>query len=136
MTLAANTVTFKLAVPVGQEVRMPNVIVKTGATFSGTFFSYDANPNGTFDFDKILWNGEFDFNYQASKKVTLKNSGFTTNEARSFNLTSQVEAPEVESVGYYAGGSVANAYNVSNSAAAGHTRIFGLIMKQTLEHLM
>jgi hypothetical protein len=98
---------------------MPNVIVKTGATFSGTFFSFDGSPNGTFDFDKILWNGEFDYNFQAAKKVTLKNSGFRTNEARVFNLTSQVEAPEVETVGYYSGGSVANPYNVSNSAAAG-----------------
>ena len=115
----ANTVTFKLAVPVGQEVRMPNVIVKTGATFAGSFFSFDGNPNGTFDFNKILWSGKLDFNYQAAKKVTIKNSGFKTSEAKVFNLTSQVEAPEVETLGYYAGGSVSNAYNVSNSAAAG-----------------
>ena len=115
----ANTVTFKLAIPSGQEVRMPNIIMKSGSTLSSAYFSLDANPNGTFNLDKTLWTGSFDFNFKSGKKQTIKNSGFKTDVSRIFDLTSQVEAPEVENVGLYADLSMSAPYNISNSAAAG-----------------
>ena len=115
----ANTVTFKLAIPSGQEVRMPNIIMKSGATLSSAYFSLDANPNGVYNLDKTLWTGSFDFNFKSGKKQTIKNSGFKTDVARIFDLTSQVEAPEVENLGLYADLSMSAPYNISNSAAAG-----------------
>ena len=77
---------------------MPNIIMKSGSTLSSAYFSLDAGPNGTFNLDKTLWTGDFDYNFTSGKKQTIKNSGFKTDVARVFNLTSQVEAPEIETI--------------------------------------
>ena len=120
--LSNNTVTLKRAVSVGQEVKMPNIIFKTGSSFGGNFFSWDVNPNGVFDFSKCLWSGKFDFNCSSARSVKLKEVGLKTVEARILNVTSQIEGVDNESVVLSIEGNVANPYNVGASADGGRHR--------------
>ena len=69
----AQTVTFKRAVPVGKNVLMPNIIFYTSSNFTGaTEFDLLVSQTGTFNWDKCLWSGKFDFTLASGKKITLK----------------------------------------------------------------
>lgn len=56
---SANTVTFKRAIPSGQNVYMANIIFKTGTSFTGSSFSWDFANSGTMVCNKCHWSGDF-----------------------------------------------------------------------------
>ena len=65
---SANTVTFKRAIPSGQNVYMANIIFKTGASFTGSSFNWDLSNSGTFIANKCHWSGDFYFNGANAKR--------------------------------------------------------------------
>jgi hypothetical protein len=117
----AQTVTFKRAVPVGKDVLMPNIIFYTSSNFTGaTEFDLLVSQTGTFNWDKCLWSGKFDFTLTSGKKITLKNCAFNTDLVnKTFGLNSQVEPPLLENVIIKGDCSTVALLSLSNSASAG-----------------
>ena len=115
---SANTVTFKRAIPSGQNVYMANIIFKTGASFTGSSFNWDMANSGTFIADKCHWSGDFYFNGSNAKEAKIDNTTFKSDIAVSgLFLTNQIEAPITNNI-------IVNVlddigFNVSNSAVAG-----------------
>lgn len=122
--VAAQTVTFKRAVPVGKNVVMPNIIFYTSSNFTGAGeFDVLGSQTGTFNWDKCLWSGKFDFNFQNAKKLTFKNVAFTTDLAnKTYNLSNQVEPPQLENVIMKGDCSTVSLLVFSNSASAGSVK--------------
>ena len=97
--VVAQTVTFKRAVPSGKSVVMPNIIFYTSSNFTGASeFDILAGSTGTFNWDKCIWSGKFEFFFQNGKKTTLKNLCLNASIAKSINMSSQVEPPVLENV--------------------------------------
>lgn len=114
--VVAQTVTFKRAVPVGKNVVMPNIIFYTSSNFTGTEFDFAFSSTGTANWDKCLWFGKFDTDFQNAKKVTFRNLGIcSTLPSETFVLNNQVEPPALETCLVQTEGS----FLLNNSASAG-----------------
>ena len=113
----ANTVTFKRAVPVGQEVYMPNIIFAIGSTYGGTDFPWDYNTSGQASMDKCIWSGNFNTTCQNAKRIILKNTAIYCPLDRALNLANQIEASQTTSLILSTGN--VTPFTLSNSALAG-----------------
>jgi hypothetical protein len=121
----ANTVTFKRAIPSGQEVYMPNIFFITGASFTSSQFTWDYANSGQANLNKCIWSGKFNYNALSAKQIQISNSGFVTSEDQIFNLANQIQPPFLSNVGIKSSETTSSCVNISNSASAGtHTNLW------------